>query len=73
VLLCLALMVACRAGFIDMDTPLDRRTTESLVDGTVYHLVSVPIECDPFGMRRSDVDLSRSVFFFNLSTTASNR
>ena len=28
------------AGFIDMDTPLDKRTTTSLVDGTVYHLVS---------------------------------
>lgn len=27
------------AGFIDMDTPLDKRTTTSLVDGTVYHLV----------------------------------
>ena len=28
------------AGFIDMDTPLDKRTTTSLIDGTVYHLVS---------------------------------
>lgn len=28
------------AGFIDMDTPLDKRTTTSLVDGSVYHLVS---------------------------------
>lgn len=29
------------AGFIDMDTPLDKRTTRSLVDGSVYHLVSM--------------------------------
>lgn len=28
------------AGFIDMDTPLDKRTTKSLIDGTLYHLVS---------------------------------
>ena len=28
------------AGFIDMDTPLDKRTTKSLIDGSVYHLVS---------------------------------
>jgi hypothetical protein len=27
------------ADFIDTDTPLDKRTTTSLVDGTVYHLV----------------------------------
>mmetsp|Transcript_22389 Transcript_22389/g.52780 ORF Transcript_22389/g.52780 Transcript_22389/m.52780 type:complete len:761 (-) Transcript_22389:70-2352(-) len=27
------------AGFIDMDTPLNKRTTKSLVDGSVYHLV----------------------------------
>ena len=26
-------------GFIDMDTPLEKRTTKSLVDKTVYHLV----------------------------------
>lgn len=26
-------------GFVDMDTPLDKRTTKSLVDDTVYHLV----------------------------------
>ena len=25
--------------FIDMDTPLDKRTTKSLVDHTIYHLV----------------------------------
>jgi hypothetical protein len=27
------------AGFIDMDTPLEARTTTSLIDGTVYDLV----------------------------------
>lgn len=27
------------SAFIDMDTPLDKRTTKSLVDKTVYHLV----------------------------------
>ncbi len=27
-------------GFIDKDTPLDKRTTVSLIDGSVYHLVS---------------------------------
>jgi len=26
-------------GFVDMDTPLDKRTTKSLVDDTVYHLI----------------------------------
>jgi len=30
---------AVAGGFIDMDTPLDKRTTKSLVDKTVYHLV----------------------------------
>lgn len=28
------------AGFIDQDTPLDKRTTTSQIDGSVYHLVS---------------------------------
>ena len=28
------------AGFIDMDTPLNKRTATSLIDGTTYHLVS---------------------------------
>ena len=28
------------AGFIDMDTPLNKRTTTSLIDGSTYHLVS---------------------------------
>ena len=27
------------AGWIDMETPLNKRTTKSLVDGTTYHLV----------------------------------
>lgn len=27
------------ATWIDMDTPLDKRTTKSLVDGTTYDLV----------------------------------
>lgn len=31
---------AVSAGFIDMDTPLNKRTTTSLIDGTEYHLVS---------------------------------
>jgi hypothetical protein len=29
------------AGLIDMDTPLDKRTTTSFIDGSIYHLVSV--------------------------------
>jgi hypothetical protein len=29
------------AGFIDMDTPLDKRTTTSFVDKSTYHLVSL--------------------------------
>ena len=36
----LSLRTAC-AGLIDMDTPLDKRTTTSLVDGSVYHVVSL--------------------------------
>lgn len=39
-LLCLTMARIANAGFVDMDTPLDKRTTTSLVDGTVYHLVS---------------------------------
>jgi hypothetical protein len=27
------------ANWIDIETPLDKRTTPSLVDGSVYHLV----------------------------------
>jgi hypothetical protein len=30
-------------AFIDMDTPLDKRTTKSLVDKSVYHLVCLLI------------------------------
>lgn len=29
----------CQCGWIDPDTPLDKRTTTSFIDGTVYHLV----------------------------------
>lgn len=28
------------AGFVDKDTPLNKRTTRSLIDGSMYHLVS---------------------------------
>ena len=34
-----SLLPVARAGFIDIETPLDRRTTTSQVDGTTYHLV----------------------------------
>jgi hypothetical protein len=34
------------AEFVDMDTPLDKRTTTSLIDGSTYHLVSL---CDTVG------------------------
>lgn len=37
--LCALLLQGTSAGFIDQDTPLDKRTTTSLVDGSVYHLV----------------------------------
>ena len=30
------------AGFVDMETPVDKRTTTSLIDGTEYFLVSSP-------------------------------
>lgn len=36
----LTLIQTATAGFIDMDTPLDKRATQSLVDGSTYHLVS---------------------------------
>lgn len=32
-------MTAVSADFIDLDTPLNKRTTVSQIDGTVYHLV----------------------------------
>ena len=39
----LLLITLCISGasadWIDMDTPLDKRTTTSLVDGSTYHLV----------------------------------
>jgi hypothetical protein len=34
-----SLLPVARAGFIDIETPLDKRTTTSQVDGTTYHLV----------------------------------
>jgi hypothetical protein len=38
-LICMGLPNLIEGDFIDMDTPLDKRTTTSLIDGTVYHLV----------------------------------
>lgn len=35
----LALTQVIQAGWIDMDTPLDKRTTKSFIDGTTYQLV----------------------------------
>jgi hypothetical protein len=35
----LAFTQVVRAGWIDMDTPLAKRTTKSFVDGTTYQLV----------------------------------
>ena len=40
VFLGLAVARLAAAGFIDMDTPLEKRTTKSLIDGSTYHLVS---------------------------------
>jgi hypothetical protein len=43
-LMAFALMISpTLSGFIDMDTPLEARTTKSLVDGTVYKLVSTMV------------------------------
>lgn len=39
-LLNLVFLNTCSASFIDIETPLDKRTTTSLIDGTTYHLVS---------------------------------
>lgn len=34
------LLAQCASGsFIDMDTPLEKRTTKSLIDGSTYELV----------------------------------
>jgi hypothetical protein len=33
------LVVIVQAGWIDIDTPVDKRTTISKIDGTVYQLV----------------------------------
>jgi hypothetical protein len=49
------------AGWIDIETPLDRRTTTSLVDGTVYHLVRTV----DYSL---DIHLIHTVFFFIFAT-----
>jgi hypothetical protein len=36
-----SLLPVARAGWIDIETPLDKRTTTSLVDGTEYTLVRI--------------------------------
>lgn len=47
--LALALVVqSVSAGFIDMDTPLEKRTMTSLIDGSVYNLVCSSV----FGFRK---------------------
>jgi hypothetical protein len=51
------------ADFIDTDTPLDKRTTTSLVDGTVYHLV---------GASRSFCGLLLESFWVRCSVTYVN-
>ena len=56
VLAALLLPWAACGGFVDMDTPLDKRTTKSLVDNTVYHLVG--FEDDP---RKSNVGFMNEV------------
>jgi hypothetical protein len=38
-----SLLPVARAGWIDIETPLDKRTTTSLVDGTEYHLVRISL------------------------------
>ena len=43
VLAVILLPSAAWGGFVDMDTPLDKRTTKSLVDNTVYHLVGFKV------------------------------
>ena len=35
------LMVIVQAGWIDIDTPIDKRTTISKIDGTIYQLVRI--------------------------------
>ena len=40
-LMLLASLHPVDSGWIDEDTPQDKRTTTSLVDGTTYHLVSL--------------------------------
>lgn len=39
ILLLVLQIAASFSGWIDPDTPLDKRTTRSFIDGTTYHLV----------------------------------
>jgi hypothetical protein len=39
VLVVASLIPMVSAGWIDMETPLDKRTTTSFIDGSEYHLV----------------------------------
>lgn len=39
------------AHWIDPDTPLNKRTTKSLVDNTIYHLVSIRIVSERFALQ----------------------
>jgi len=39
-LLFLSLAIVAEGGWVDPDTPLDKRTTKSIVDGSTYDLVS---------------------------------
>jgi hypothetical protein len=38
-----SLLPVARAGWIDIETPLNKRTTTSLIDGTEYHLVRISL------------------------------
>ena len=45
------------AGWIDTDTPLNKRTTESFVDGTEYHLVRCPSREHAEGLQEDPRDV----------------
>ena len=45
------LIVIVQAGWIDTDTPLDKRTTISKIDGTVYQLVRDESSNNMMGIR----------------------
>ena len=45
------LIVIVQAGWIDTDTPLDKRTTISKIDGTVYQLVRDQSSNNMMGIR----------------------